>query len=80
MGTKANNGAKEMMEIEDQLHDEMRAEYRQRLQRRLQERLEAKERSLAQAHRLKKNASSRCTSKVSSETSPSKRSRGIAPR
>jgi hypothetical protein len=79
MGTKTGNGAKEMMEVEDQLCDEMREEYRKRLQRRMQERLETKERGLPEAQRLKKNASSRCTSKASSGTSPSKRSRDIAP-
>ena len=61
MDAKTDEGANEMMEIEDQLHDEMREEYRKRLERRVQERLEAKERSLPEAQRLKKNASSRCT-------------------
>jgi hypothetical protein len=61
MDEKTEGEANEMMEIEEQVHDEMREEYRKRLERRLQERLEAKERTLPEAQRLKKNASSRCT-------------------
>jgi hypothetical protein len=80
MDAKPDSEANEMMEMEEQLLDEMREEYRQRLQQRLQERIKVKERSLAAAQGLKKNALSRCISKASSGTSASKRSRGIAPR
>jgi len=60
MCEKCGGLANEMMEIEDQVLEEMREEYRRRLERRLQEKLRAKEESMPEVLRLKKNGPSGC--------------------